>query len=269
MRQRFIQSFSTSGTEQTAIDEGLVGKPYVCYIQDGRYIDWNTKDKTPDDRLIVVYNITGTGETAILNVTTGIEKIELEDGTVVPIANSYQFQETGLTTLYFTLTQVGAATRTYARQFYGCTSIVSVITPLDLTYLDNSTFGACSSLEDIKMPGVVSFANYAFDGCSSLTDLVLPSGLTEISQYCFRNCTGLSSVVVPESVGSMYSSCFYGCGSLTDLTVLRTEPPTLGMYAIPSTTYIYVPDASVSAYKAAQNWAEHADHIKGISEKPE
>ena len=266
---RYIQYFKTAAEEQAAIDNKELGKPYVVFVQDGQYIDWNTKDKTPDDRLIVVYNITGTGETVILNVTTGIEKIELEDGTVIPIANSYQFQETGLTTLYFTLTHQGAATRTYARQFYGCTSIVSVITPLDLTYLDYSTFGACSSLDDIKIPGVVSFANCAFDGCSSLTDFVLPSGLTGISQYCFRNCTGLSSVVVPESVGSMYSSCFYGCGSLTDLTVLRTEPPTLGKYAIPNTAYIYVPDASVSTYKAAQNWSEHADHIKGISEKPE
>lgn len=43
MRQRFIQSFSTSGTEQTAIDENMLGKPYVAYIEDGRYIDWNTK----------------------------------------------------------------------------------------------------------------------------------------------------------------------------------------------------------------------------------
>ena len=43
MRQRFIQSFSTSGTEQTAIDNKELGKPYVAYIEDGQYIDWNTK----------------------------------------------------------------------------------------------------------------------------------------------------------------------------------------------------------------------------------
>lgn len=42
MRQRFIQSFSTSGTEQEALYANELGKPYVCFIEDGLYIDWNT-----------------------------------------------------------------------------------------------------------------------------------------------------------------------------------------------------------------------------------
>ena len=42
MRQRFIQSFSTSGTEQEALYANDLGKPYVCFIEDGQYIDWNT-----------------------------------------------------------------------------------------------------------------------------------------------------------------------------------------------------------------------------------
>ena len=47
MRQRFIQSFSTSGTEHEAIDAERLGKPYVAYIEDGQYIDWNTLWPTP------------------------------------------------------------------------------------------------------------------------------------------------------------------------------------------------------------------------------
>lgn len=43
MKQRFIQSFPTSGVEQTAIENKELGKPYVAYIEDGNYIDWNTK----------------------------------------------------------------------------------------------------------------------------------------------------------------------------------------------------------------------------------
>ncbi|MDO4511774.1 MAG: dockerin type I repeat-containing protein [Bacteroidales bacterium] len=31
---------------------------------------------------------------------------------------------------------------------------------------------------------------------------------------------------------------------------------------------IYVPDASVAAYKAALGWKEYASHIKGLSEEP-
>ena len=47
MRQRFIQSFSTSGTEHEAIDNELLGRPYVAYIRDGQYIDWDTLSPTP------------------------------------------------------------------------------------------------------------------------------------------------------------------------------------------------------------------------------
>lgn len=47
MRQRFIQSFSTSGDVQTAIDGGQLGKPYVAYLHDEGMIDWNSKEVTP------------------------------------------------------------------------------------------------------------------------------------------------------------------------------------------------------------------------------
>ena len=47
MRQRFVQSFSTSGTEHEAIDAERLGKPYVAFIYDGQYIDWNTLSPTP------------------------------------------------------------------------------------------------------------------------------------------------------------------------------------------------------------------------------
>lgn len=44
---RYIQSFSTSGTEQEAIDNNLLGKPYVVYLEDENRLDWNSKSITP------------------------------------------------------------------------------------------------------------------------------------------------------------------------------------------------------------------------------
>ncbi len=49
----------------------------------------------------------------------------------------------------------------------------------------------------------------------------------------------------------------------------RTTPPTLGtsaFYNINSICKIYVPDASVTAYKSATNWNTYADYIYPISE---
>lgn len=40
---RYIQSFSTSGAVQEAIENQELGRPYVAYVQDGQYIDWNSK----------------------------------------------------------------------------------------------------------------------------------------------------------------------------------------------------------------------------------
>lgn len=40
---RYIQTFSTSGDVQTAIDNGSLGKPYVAYVESDGAIDWNTK----------------------------------------------------------------------------------------------------------------------------------------------------------------------------------------------------------------------------------
>ena len=46
---RYIQSFSTSGTEREAIESLELGKPYVAYIENGQYIDWNTLSPTPPE----------------------------------------------------------------------------------------------------------------------------------------------------------------------------------------------------------------------------
>ena len=40
---RYIQRFDSASTEQAAIDAGQLGKPYIAFIEDGQYIDWNTK----------------------------------------------------------------------------------------------------------------------------------------------------------------------------------------------------------------------------------
>lgn len=39
---RYIQSFSTSGAVQEAIENQELGRPYVAYVQDGQYIAWDS-----------------------------------------------------------------------------------------------------------------------------------------------------------------------------------------------------------------------------------
>ena len=44
---RYIQKLESSAAVQTALDQEELGKPYIAFVEDGRYIDWNSKDLTP------------------------------------------------------------------------------------------------------------------------------------------------------------------------------------------------------------------------------
>ena len=57
---RYIQRFDSASTEQAAIDAGQLGKPYIAFIEDGQYIDWNTKTPAtsglPSNTFLFNYN---------------------------------------------------------------------------------------------------------------------------------------------------------------------------------------------------------------------
>ena len=145
--------------------------------------------------------------------------------------------------------------------FDGCTALTSVTIPNSVTSIENSTFDGCTALTSIEIPNsVTSIGNYAFGYCSGLTSIEIPNSVTSIGDYAFGDCTGLTSITIPNSVTSIGEWAFYGCTGLTSMTVEATNPPLcvnkygLGLnmpdYNIP----LYVPEASVDAYKAADEW---------------
>ena len=125
------------------------------------------------------------------------------------------------------LTDMGTAQ--YTSHFYGCVKLEEV---LDL--------GNITTIPDGN-------SNYSvFRGCKILRKAVLPPTLTYLGAFTFNQCTGLQ-VLISEA----------------------TTPPTCGTTPFintNSTFIIYVPDASVDAYKGAAGWSSFAARIKGISE---
>ena len=68
-------------------------------------------------------------------------------------------------------------------------------------------------------------------------------------------------------VTSISSNAFNGCANLQKLVFRYAVPPTLGASAFANTSFpIYVPDASLEAYKTATNWNTYADRIHPLSE---
>nr|WP_301840081.1 leucine-rich repeat domain-containing protein [uncultured Prevotella sp.] len=100
-----------------------------------------------------------------------------------------------------------------AYAFYGCTSLVSLILPKDITKIGEWAFYECSKLTDIAIPAsVTSIGKVAFSGCSGLTSLSIHSGVTSIGGHAFYNCSGLTSIYVyAEKMPKLGANMFDGC----------------------------------------------------------
>ena len=113
---------------------------------------------------------------------------------------------------------------------------------------------------------VTSIGEMAFIWCESLTSVIIPNGVTSIGMNAFGECYFLTSVTIPDSVTSIGDEAFYYCSSLEEVYCKPTTPPRGASTMFKGSAYnciIYVPTASVDAYKSAQYWSNYASYIVG------
>ncbi|MBO5732069.1 MAG: leucine-rich repeat domain-containing protein [Alistipes sp.] len=112
---------------------------------------------------------------------------------------------------------------------------------------------------------VTTIGSYAFRNCDSLTSVTIPDSVTTIVSYAFYGCDSLISITIPDSVTTIGNYAYYNCSSLASVYCEATTPPSLGGSSVfkfnASGRLIYVPAASVEAYKTADYWSEYADAI--------
>ena len=107
---------------------------------------------------------------------------------------------------------------------------------------------------------------------AKISSLKLPSSLQTIENAAIH-ATSLTTLTIPANVTEIYGGAIVGNEQLQTITVLANQPPVdpIGgdiLYMNASLSTIYVPFASVGAYKAAEGWKAYASMIKPISEKP-
>lgn len=171
--------------------------------------------------------------------------------------------------------------------FEHCKSLTSITIPDSVTSIGYGAFRNCENLTNISIPNsVTSIAMLAFSDCKSLKSITIPNSITSIESCTFRYCENLTNVTIPDSVTSIREAAFIRCTSLKSITIPDSvklivawafanctnmdsfyckplNPPTIGPLFDNTIPTIYVPRASVEAYKAAENWSEYADRITG------
>ena len=106
---------------------------------------------------------------------------------------------------------------------------------------------------------------------TGLLSVEIGNCVTSIGAAAFYRCSGLTSIDIPSGVTSIGNYAFQYCTSLTSVTVNPTTPPSLGYFVFDNTNYcpIYVPSASVNAYKSASGWSTYASRIQAIPTPPQ
>ena len=146
----------------------------------------------------------------------------------------------------------------------GC-GLTTYSIPDSVTEIGWGAFDSCTALTSVTIPNnVKSIGGWAFYGCSVLTSITIPDSVTSIGDYAFSFCYTLTSITIPDSVTTIGYMAFYGCSALKEVFCKSAIPPRLGDNVFStniSDRKIYVPTASVDAYKAADGWKEYADAI--------
>ena len=97
----------------------------------------------------------------------------------------------------------------------------------------------------------------------NMSSIVIEEGVVNIAENAFLFCSNyLTKATLPSTVESIGNYAFQSSG-LTKITINATTPPTLGYDVFEnasSLAHIYMPSASVNAYKAA--WSDHASIIE-------
>lgn len=220
------------------------------------------------------------------------------DGNIVTPNNADVFGATIVSNTYENgqgvITFDGEITKIGVSAFRGCTNLKTLNIPSSVTSIERWAFLDCDSLEEFFGSNIISngravvvngtmiafaqggLTSYVlpsevtavdvsvFESCDKLTEISLGENIITIGSSAFDSCTGITSITIPQSVTTIGNNAFHSCTKLGTVYVESATPPTGEDYMFNNNAAdrkIYVPAASVEAYKTAAGWSDYADAI--------
>lgn len=151
----------------------------------------------------------------------------------------------------------------YTLPYLSITDSVNSIGTYFIQYCYNNAFVFIPNTNS-NLGSFTYYNNYALEKNN------IPTSLTAIPDSFYYNCYSLPIVSIHSSVVSIAANAFYNCFSVLTYKIYATTPPALAstnaFTNINSICKIYVPDASLTAYKTATNWATYAQYIYPLSD---
>lgn len=153
--------------------------------------------------------------------------------------------------------------------FQNCNNLNGVVLPTSTT-LTSSMFTGCSNIKYIIFPQTFTSSNFVepFLNCYARLYTKLNNSTVNIGYGFYQSNISVEKAVVNSSVTSIGNTAFMANYNCCCYLVYPTVPPTLGTTVflnINSQARIFVPDASVTAYKEATGWIAYANYIYPLS----
>ncbi len=133
-----------------------------------------------------------------------------------------------------------------------------------ITAIGDQAFYERENLISIELPNsITSIGNRAFMRNYNLRKVIMPRGLVTIGEQAFYWCNSLTEITIPENVKMIERLAFIGALNLGKIICKPVTPPALGpetFVYVNSSAGIYVPAASLDAYKASP-WAKYGNIV--------
>lgn len=162
--------------------------------------------------------------------------------------------------------------------FQNCTELVEVSQNVfdNIVTMNGMPFFGCINLiiDELKMPNLEKISAIGngvrirvVKDLGKITTLFEDNALTT-SQQAFGVPTYVEGLHIPQGVVSIGRQVFMGMSNLQYIVCNPITPPVLNSNSFlnNSSCPIYVPDASVTAYREASGWSAFASRIKPLSE---